>query len=714
MIGRLVDGRYEIRSRIARGGMATVYRALDRRLDREVAVKVMHPHLAEGVDGAQFVSRFRREARAAARLAHPRVVAVYDQGRDGDTSYLTLEFVPGTTLRRDLRRDGTLPLGRSLDILAETLTALAAAHRKGLVHRDVKPENVLLDEDGHVKVADFGLARAVTEVTSTTTGTILGTVAYLAPEVVANGTCDARTDVYAVGILAFEMLTGTLPHVGATPIQVAFAHVHDDVPAPSTVVDWIPASVDALVTAFTARNPARRPDDAAAALTMVRRAKRDLEALDPYLLLRRAEPPADFVSSDDDVLASGEVPAVDGMDSGRLDAIPTGAFDQPSAGDLALLDTGLAGGSPAAATEAPSQGSATDATATTRLVDQPTVAVPKNPVKSSASIADLDTAATGVGDVDSLQGTSGDQAAGGRTTRRRRRGLIAAIVTLVLLAAGGGGAWWWFANGPGAWTTVPYGIANNTQDAVVSLLKASDLQAEALTEYHDTIPDGTVISVEPGEGQPIRRGATVTLTVSQGIRMVTVPDGLVGMTQEDAEAALAEADVQLGDVHTEYFDDVPQGQVTAVSHEADASIPHNEAVSLTVSGGPAPVTLSQQVGRSFDAAKAALEADGLQVERGDDEHHDAVPAGQVIRQTPADGTVVHRGDTVTLTVSSGPPIVTVPNVVGLRTRDARIALENAGLTVAENRYLGGLLDTVRFQDVTDKAPKGSTVTLTIW
>ena len=197
LVGRLVDGRYEVVSRIARGGMATVYLAIDRRLDRDVALKVMHGHLAEGAAGSAFVARFRREARSAARLTHPGLVAVYDQGVDGDTSYLTMEYIDGENLRRRLTEEGSLSVEESLRILEEVLDALAAAHRSHLVHRDIKPENVLLATDGRVKLADFGLARAGTEVTSTTTGTVLGTVAYLAPELVAQGISDARTDVYA-------------------------------------------------------------------------------------------------------------------------------------------------------------------------------------------------------------------------------------------------------------------------------------------------------------------------------------------------------------------------------------------------------------------------------------------------------------------------------------------------------------------------------------
>lgn len=244
LVGRLVDGRYEVLERIARGGMATVYLASDRRLDREVAVKVMHPHLADGASGADFVSRFRREARAAARLTHPGLVAVYDQGVDGETSYLTMEYIDGTNLRHRIQDEGPFTVADALDVVEHVLDALAAAHRHDLVHRDIKPENILLATDGRIKVADFGLARAVTEVTSTTTGTILGTVAYLGPELIATGQCDTRTDVYAVGVMLYEMLTGTQPFTGSTPIQVAFQHVNGSVPEPSDTLPWLPAEID--------------------------------------------------------------------------------------------------------------------------------------------------------------------------------------------------------------------------------------------------------------------------------------------------------------------------------------------------------------------------------------------------------------------------------------------------------------------------------------
>ena len=653
MLGRLVDGRYEIVARVARGGMATVYRATDRRLDREVAVKVMHPHLADGVDGAAFVSRFRREARAAARLSHPGVVAVYDQGVDGDTSYLAMEYVPGTNLRRELHDSGALTLGRTLDVLAQVLAALAAAHRKGLVHRDVKPENVLVVGDGdpasggRVKVADFGLARAVTEVTTTATGTVLGTVAYLAPEVITSGRCDARTDVYAVGVLAYELVTGTLPYAGETPIQVAFHHVHEDHPAPSDRADWLPAGVDALVASFTARDPQLRPSDAGAALDAVEalRASLDAEVLD-----RRAQPPAPAAEPDpaDGADAAGDADDSEGTDA--VDEIPTAFFQEVSA-------------------SAPSQ-------PTDRLVEQPTEAY--------------------------------------RRPSRRRRAVAWSLVLAILLAGGGLGTWWWFADGPGAWTSVPSGVAGVSADDARTALGQAGLDTTTSRAFDDDVPKGSVVTTVPAPGDRVRTDGSVEVVVSRGVQMLTVPGDLVGAGRKDATSALEDAGFTVGSPTSAYDDEVPSGEVLDVSVEEGSRQRHDTVVTLTVSEGPAPVQVPQEVGREKDAAVTDLEGLGLVVEIGDPEYSEDVPKGHVLSQDPEQGATAHRTDTVTLTISQGPPLVEVPDVVGRRSDAARKALEKAGFQVEENTYLGGLLDTVRFQDTTGKAPKGSTVTLTVW
>jgi len=273
LVGRLLDGRYAVTARIAHGGMATVYLALDTRLDREVAVKVMHAELARDDD---FVRRFIGEAKSVARLSHQNVVAVFDQGADGPFLYLAMEYVPGRTLKEVLRERGRFSPAAALEIMTGVLDGLAAAHASGIVHRDVKPENVLLTADGRVKVADFGLARAQAAAAHTRAGLLIGTVAYLPPEQVTGEPTGPRSDVYSAGVMLFELLTGRQPFTGDNPLAIAYQHVNQDVPAPSSVVPGIPMPVDQLVLAATSRDPALRAADAGEFVRAVRRVREDL------------------------------------------------------------------------------------------------------------------------------------------------------------------------------------------------------------------------------------------------------------------------------------------------------------------------------------------------------------------------------------------------------------------------------------------------------
>src|SRR5690242_1091563 len=258
-IGQLLDGRYRVESLIARGGMATVYLGTDTRLDRTVALKIMHAELANDED---FVRRFVAEARSVAKLSHPNVVTVYDQGADGRTLYLAMEYVPGRTLRDLLHERTMLRPREALDIIEGVLSGLAAAHAAGIAHRDVKPENVLLGQAQSVKVADFGLARLLSDVTHTKSGLLIGTAAYLAPEQVAGGRADFRTDVYATGIMLFELLTGCQPFTGDTPLAVAYRHVNEVVPAPSSLVPGLPGA--ATVAGLGVMHGAPVPDASSA------------------------------------------------------------------------------------------------------------------------------------------------------------------------------------------------------------------------------------------------------------------------------------------------------------------------------------------------------------------------------------------------------------------------------------------------------------------
>lgn len=635
LVGRLVDGRYEVVSRIARGGMATVYLAVDRRLDREVALKVMHPHLAEGAAGSAFVARFRREARSAARLTHPGLVGVFDQGVDGGTSYLTMEYVDGANLRRRIAEQGALRVGEALRVTECVLDALAVAHRAGLVHRDVKPENVLIASDDRVRLTDFGLARAVTEVTSTTTGTVLGTVAYLAPELVQRGASDARTDVYATGVMLFEMLTGRQPFTGDTPIQVAFQHVSSEVPAPSTVVDWLPSEVDELVGALAAHDPADRPLDAAAALHLVRRTR---AALDGVMLDRRADVPATIV------LPSATDPAETDLD----DDSPAHAGDDALTARVPLGDHARGG----------------------------TVALP-----------------IGLGTVEEVTATP----------RPHRRRWPAVVAVAAVVAALGLGAWWYVAEGPGAYTRVPAVVAQSEAEAVEALEDAG-LRHSREDAFDDAVSAGAVVATEPGPGDRVRKDGTVTYTVSKGPDLVAVPADVVGAMQADAEKALKAADLgaRYGDpVHD---DKAPAGQVLRATlpdgsaAEPGAKVKRGSAVTLVLSDGPAPVTVTSVVGITVEDAQEQLAPDALTVEPAE-AFHDTVPAGRIIDQNPAAGATAHRGDVVKVTVSKGPETVAMPDLTGKQFDKAKADLEALGLVAKRENVLGGIFGTVRTQSV---------------
>jgi serine/threonine-protein kinase len=628
LVGRVLDGRYRVLSHIADGGMATVYLALDTRLEREVALKVMRPGLASD---ETFVSRFRREARSAARLSHPHVVAVFDQGEDDGSMFLAMEYVPGQTLREVMEAEGPLTPRAALDIMEPVLQALAAAHRAGIIHRDVKPENVILREDGMVKVADFGLARAVsTQTTTAQTGMLLGTVAYLSPEQVERGIADARSDVYAAGLILFEMLTGTKAFTGDTPIHVAYQHVHGSIPAPSSRVPSVPTELDALVALATARDPDQRPADAAAFLAQLKASR---VALTPVELDHRPEGAA----------AIGEGASTVAV--AQTTALPVAE----AAGQLA----------PAAA------------------------------------------------------GTAVPRAEQARAEARRRgwgawKWAIAALALLVVAAVGA----WYFTMGPGSPTTVP-AVVGKTFEQADRQLAAAHLSAKRVDAFDETVAKGSVISANPGAGSEVGRSTAVTLTVSKGPERYAVP-ALVGSTATEAKARLEENRLTLGGSSEAFDEKVPAGQIISSTPKAGTQLKRGTAVTIVVSKGRQPIPVTDFTGKPADQAVAALTDAGLKVDATKQEFSADVPKGSVISQNPSSGTLF-RGDQVSLVVSKGPEMVTVPNVQGKQVPEARTILEDAGFQVKVENFMGGIFGTVRSQSPAGdaKAPKGSTVTLVV-
>lgn len=652
LLGRTLDGRYRVLRRVADGGMATVYLALDERLDREIALKVMRQHL---VHDDSFVTRFRREARSAASLSHPNVVAVFDQGTDGDHIFLVMEYVAGKTLRDVLRDEGPLSPRAALDIMEPVLLALAEAHGKGLIHRDVKPENVIISDSGSVKVADFGLARAVSSQTVTSSsGMLLGTVAYLSPEQVERGVADARSDVYAAGLVLFEMLTGGKAFTGETPIHVAYQHVHGGVPAPSSRVVGVPPSLDELVAEATARDPDERPEDAAELLGLLRRVRTTLSST--ALDARPAGVAADTAAS-----------------------VPTATAPLPRRRAASGVAAAGAAGAAAGGALATRGGVSTDVR---RGGQERTTAIAVSPPLEGRVVVDDDD----------------------RRSRRWWPAVVASALVAALTA-------WFFFLGPGAVVTVP-SVEARPQGQAVSALEMASLDARVVEVFSETVAKGQVVVSSPKPGTEVRKGSDVRLEVSKGPERYLVPP-VVGMSRAEAERQVVAANLELGKVTEAFSEKVPEGQVVSAKPGPGASLKKGATVAMTVSKGRKPISVPDFTGRSAKTAAAALEDLGLEVDATKQENSDTVAKGAVISQSPRGGTL-YRGDAVTLVVSKGPVLVDVPNVVGQQVDRARTLLEGAGFKVNIERALGGYFGTVRLQDPAGgKAPKGSTVTITI-
>ena len=673
LLGAVVDGRYVIARRIARGGMATVYRARDKRLERDVAIKLMHRHLAESPD---FTARFNREARAAARLSSAYVVTVHDQGvwdsGDGRHAYLVMEYVPGPDVRSELIRTGSFTLGTALAITEQTLRALSSAHSAGIVHRDVKPENVMLTSrippvsiferpEIHAKVADFGLARAVTSV-SPTTGQAMGTVTYMAPEVITTGVAEAPADVYAVGIMLYEFLTGELPFQAETPIATAYMHINEPMPHVAEQADWIPASLDSFIALLTAKDASQRPANGE-------------EALRELLAITRSIPEEDLIRRIPVIPA----PQSDGEDDDGEDDAPPDPKPLPAAPTTTMPMPGPVppdGAAPAAEPIPP--GGADDGNGARRLRRRRTGLRHETP---------------------ELPG------------RRRRQGRRAWAALAILLAVALTAVLWYFRAGPGKRVTIP-AVAGQTYEQALSSLREEGLTARRRNVYSDTVPSGSVVSTDPGGGGRVHPSRVVTVTVSRGVEQVTVPD-LSGLSAQEARRRLGSARLVYREAAV-YSESVDEGRVVSQSVAADTAVNHDSAVTVTISKGRQPIRAPNVVGKSEADANNAIRKAGLTVSR-QEEHSDTVAQGVVISQDPSKGTV-HRGDSVTVVVSQGPELVDVPNVVDMRREEATTTLQNAGFQVQADNVFGGYFGIVRSQSPAagTKARKGTGVKIAVF
>lgn len=658
MLKRLIDGRYRIVRIIDTGGMASVYRAHDERLGRDVALKMMHPHLA---NTASLVERFEAEARSAARLMHPAIVQIFDQGTWRRRPYLVMEFINGSNLRQLLTKEGALPLGRALEITEQVLQALQAAHEMQIIHRDIKPENILLTPSGQVKVADFGLAHAVNQATGTTTGSVMGTVTYLAPELISETTSDARCDVYSVGIMTYELISGLPPFQGDTAIRTAWQHVSEDVPPLSGKVPWIPSEVDDLIAALTARNAKDRPVDAGAALQLV---KAVIDCLSPELRGRRAERPASGTKEKE----TERTPLGKGG-TARLPVLPVASPQLPAAPIRPVhLD------SPADTSSAPA------------------------PSETEKSLTVVETAPA----------PATSKAPTGRSKKKR---WIAAVITGVLVIAAAF-AGWYFTLGPGGRVAVP-NVAGKTALQAREMLVNAQFKVNTQREYSDTVAAGKATRTNPKAGQKAKKNSQIDLYISRGIEYVKVPD-LAGKEGEKAGILLKEAKLKIAESSEEYSDEVAKGKIIATAPEAGTSLRHHSGVKVIVSKGKEPITLPDFAGKSEEEVAKTLSDLKLKMEKTT-EFSDSVPRGKIIGQEPAAGTTLYHGDQVKVRVSQGPEMVEVPNVTALNMGQAKKKLTDLGFQVQVQKQLLGIAPNRVYSQSPGggtKLKRGSTVTLT--
>ena len=632
LTGELIDNRYLLKHVVAAGGMATIYFALDLRLDRPVAVKIMHPHLANDED---FVGRFIREAKAAAALAHPNIVAIQDQGwNEGGVPavFIVMEYIEGFTLRDVIAEQGALGVNESLRYFAPVLSAMSAAHKSGILHRDIKPENILISKDGRVKVADFGLAKGA-QLGSTLTvesSVILGSVSYLSPEQVERGLSDMRSDVYSLGIVLFEMLTGKKPFDGESPIQIAYMHVNENVASPSTLNPAIPAELDEIVLKATANNPDKRFKDAG---EMHEQALAVLTKLDP----KRRQMSLEL-----------DIPIPKGKS-------PKGKREKRDKFDI---------------------------------------------IKNITTQLDLKRG-------NAMRETSGT-AKGKRkvSTRVKRNRAIALLIVLLII-----GTSWYRISGPGNKIAIP-SLAGMSQTQAATAVAELGLKIGEVQEvFSEDVPKGKVITSNPPGGGRVEVAGEVLLIVSKGKDRIEVPE-LVGLTVEEAAAALKSKNLKVGRVSEKFSDTFEAGLLINGNPVSGTPVRKDSSVDLIISKGLEQVELTNFQGKTSDQAQSELNAAGLIVS-SKYEYSDSIPIGTVISQTPSDVSTVGKGEKIELVISKGPSKIFIPNVYSLSELAATKILEDLGFVV-KPKYIAKkkLVTNISPKPGTSVSP-GSTVTITL-
>jgi serine/threonine-protein kinase len=612
--GQLIANRYQVISLVASGGMASVYLANDQVLERKVALKVIHPHLAKD---KSFIEKFQREAKMAAQLSHPNLVNVFDQGTDKEVIFLVMEYVPGITLRDAMNDFGALDTKKALEIIEPLTEALAAAHSAGILHRDLKPENVFLSDGGKVKLGDFGLAREISE--HTQTGSVVGTVAYLSPELVLRGQADARSDIYSLGVMIFEMLTGRQPYQGEQAVQVAYQHANENIPAPSTLKKSVPELLDEIVLWTTARNPSQRPASAVSLLPVIARARQDLSrglttTLSEIDKTARIKLDQDFISSAGatEVL---DVLEIEGFASSWSLATKLERSNKRSKFWLATFTLiALIGGAGSGwwfSTGPGGLGVVPDLTGRT--------------LESAVEALDP----LGV-EIEQLEENSGTVAEGFITRTEPASGsrVFKNSVVKVFISIGP------------KQLAVPE-AKGLSAEAAKQLLIDSGFVVGSVKNIFGTEAAGQVIGLSAPTGTILNQGSVLDVLVSIG----AVPE-VLGLSAEQARLLLAKVPITIEEVEV-FNNQIPAGQAVRLVLAEDP-LPENGSAVLEISKGPEIVIMPSTVGETIAAAKALLENLGLLVVVDTNQLSGNFGIAKVKSQSPQAGSEVRVGESVTI------------------------------------------------------------------
>lgn len=652
-VGDILEGRYSIEAPIASGGMSTVYRSVDLRLGRYVAAKVMH---SKYVNDAIFRQRFRREARSMAKLSHPNLVGVYDFSSDGENVFLIMELITGGTLRELLAERGPMPPHAATAVMRPVLTGLGAAHAMGLVHRDIKPDNVLINGDHQVKLADFGLVRAASA-SAATSNQIVGTVSYLSPEQVTGEDITPSSDVYSAGILLFELLTGERPFDGDSQLAHAYARLDRDVPAPSSRIGGVPRAFDELVAIATARAPQDRFDDAEEFLAALDEVAHDLRLPSftvPVPVNSAAHRASEKIGEHrqntelftTDISRSSRDPRQEGLFA-EFDEPETRIFEKEAADRRANRE----GEASLPSADAPQ----------TRQFGVPTA--PPVPPRAPAPIPQR--APAKPASVKRQQP---------KVSNRSTAGFIAWLTTVILFTVAVAIGAWWF--GSGRYGEIPQVLGMNEIQAVAAVENAG-FSASTEGVYSDDIAPNQMVGTQPGFGERAVKGDNITVLVSLG--QPTVPELPSTPSLAAVKAALEERTLTMDQGAEEYSDTVAAGDVVRTDPAPGKTVPVGSSVKVFTSKGAAPVNVPHLNGESEARARRQLEELGLvvTVEQGFSPDEEA---GDVFGTEPAAGTTLAKGSAVTLKVSTA---VKIPDVVGDNETQAKRKLADAGLRVGD-------------------------------